>query len=179
MLAIASGGRKVPIVDEFVKVSSCKALYVSLEDDLHCKIKPTLDALGVGDCENIFLSYVEGKRELNEISREFKHFDIVVVDPLTNLITEDVNKINEVLKILKPFKILARKYNTAIVAVWHLNKQKDILGSVGFQSLAKTILLLGKTDVGLTITQRKNAFSSPLPSLKLRIDGGIVSSWSF
>lgn len=171
----STGCGKVPSSDGFIEVPLCRSLYISTEDDLSAKVKPLLKSLGVGENPNIFVTYANDLKEVKTLLKEADGFGMIIIDPLTNLIVNNINKIDVVFNMLKPLKAKARNSNVALVGNWHLNKNKNVLGSVAFKSLAKTITLIGKNEDLLITTQIKNAFMSPLPSLKLRIDRGIIT----
>lgn len=151
-----------------------KVLFISCEDSLSSKVKPTLELHGAGESPNIDVAEAHSLREIKKLLSVSEH-DLIIVDPLTALVSDDVNKLDIAKKMLFPLLTFAKSKNLSIAVSWHLNKSGRILGSIGFEAIAKLIFMLAKDGAYLILTQKKNAFNQPLPSYKLAIREGLVN----
>ena len=76
----------------------------------------------------------------------------MVLDPIQAYIGNiNMNSANEVREALKPLKVLAQKYNCAIILVMHLNKNTGAtkathrtMGSIDFISTARSVMLIAQ-----------------------------------
>lgn len=175
LCAAVASGSKVPTDKGFIDVSKNPVAYISLEDDLQTKIKSTLSLIDAAQSNNL---YVAEASSFNEVTRLIKeNFPLIVIDPLSTIISQDINRADVAAKMLRIFLKEAKKSDKAIVVTWHLNKSQDVLGSVIFKTIPKVVFLLVKDkETGKIVAENtKNAFSPLMKPLAFRIEEGILN----
>jgi KaiC/GvpD/RAD55 family RecA-like ATPase len=97
---------------------------------------------------------------IEDIMNKYK-FDLVVLDPLSDILLGDMNVSNITRQYLTKFQMLAKKHNCATLFVHHTGKAKDmnqpnkaqLLGSVGIEGKARQVLMMSvdKNDLNMKI----------------------------
>lgn len=147
-------------------------LLLSAEDNPADTIRPRLDAAGADVSKIIIL---KATRRYNEDSKvnEDKHFSLVndlsvlseaiqktsncklvIIDPVTAYLNGiDSHRNTDIRSVLAPLAELASKYNVAVIAVTHLNKNSNgsamyrTMGSLAFTASARSVWYVTKDDV--------------------------------
>jgi archaellum biogenesis ATPase FlaH len=128
---------------------SSKVLMVASEENIRSMVRPKLEVAGA-DMENIgFLSCEDVIGEsvadhdfcveknlslLDEYLKATPDTRLIILDPVINHLSSiDVNKEQDIRRVLTPFKVLVEKYNVAVIMVNHFNKGTGLgLNRVGF-----------------------------------------------
>lgn len=155
LLSAISNGSKMP----FSKYSFKRGYSIlqNAEDDPDATILPRLLANGADTNKIGFFNEdkqvfcIQQLERLEERLEEIKP-DVVILDPIQAYIgSVNMNAAVEVRNALKPLKILAEKYNCAIILIMHLNKNNDsnkatnrVMGSVDFTSACRSVILVAK-----------------------------------
>ena len=153
LLAAVSTGAGIPFsIDNFEIGTS---ILVNAEDDIDGTI---LERLVQNGADLSKIAIINEDREIFSI-QQIKRLEenikkikpkLVVIDPITAYIGNiNMNSANEVREALKPLKIMAQKYNCAIIIIMHLNKNigatkatHRTMGSMDFIALARSVLLI-------------------------------------
>jgi archaellum biogenesis ATPase FlaH len=155
-----------PLYGSDVKLDPCDVLILAGEDEADDTVIPRLISNGadlkrVHIVESVATKDGKGKTlaereaqldlDMQAIENKLKSnpaFRLVIIDPLSNYLgNANMNREQEVRKILIPLKALAARMNVAIVAVMHLNKTADasaihrIGGAVAFTGVARACWL--------------------------------------
>lgn len=153
LLSAISRGRKIPFSEENFKIGN--AILQNAEDDVRATTLPRLiannantDKIGFFNEDNMVFSIKQLKRLEGRIS--YLKPSIVVLDPIQAYIGDiNMNSSVEVRNALKPLKILAEKYNCAIVMLMHLNKNTGtnkatnrVMGSYDFIASCRSAMLI-------------------------------------
>jgi hypothetical protein len=164
-----SKGSKWPDCDE----SSPRGdvILMLAEDDLADTIRPRLDAAGADTTRIIALRGVtrrHGERNkhvetpfclksdidvLEKTLRQNADTKLIVIDPISSYLGDtDSHNNAEIRAVLSPLVDLAMKYNVAVLAVSHLNKNSGgpaiyrSMGSLAFTAVARCALLVAKDN---------------------------------
>lgn len=153
LLAAVSTGAGIPFsIDNFEIGTS---ILVNAEDDIDGTI---LERLVQNGADLSKIAIINEDREIFSI-QQIKRLEenikkikpkLVVIDPITAYIGNiNMYSANEVREALKPLKIMAQKYNCAIIIIMHLNKNTGAtkathrtMGSMDFIALARSVLLI-------------------------------------
>lgn len=175
LCAAVASGSKVPTDKGFIDVSKNPVAYISLEDDLQTKIKSTLSLIDAAQSDNLYVAEASSFNELTRLIKE--NFPLIVIDPLSTIISQDINRADVAARMLRIFLNEAKKSDKAIVVTWHLNKSQDVLGSVIFKTIPKVVFLLVKDkETGKIVAENtKNAFSPLMKPLAFRIEEGVLN----
>ena len=150
--AISSGG-KVPF--NYFNFDMEKCILQNAEDDLDATILPRLIANGA-NTNNIGFFNEETKafsvQQLDRLESRLEKFRpaVVVLDPIQAYLGDiNMNSGIEVRGALMPLKMLAQKYNCAIILIMHLNKntgatkaKNRVMGSYDFVSACRSVILI-------------------------------------
>lgn len=133
------------------------SLYQTGEDGLNDTIKPRLIMLGA-DCNKIYsvdesVSVLTMSDERIEQAIIQTNANVLILDPIQAYLGAniDMHRANEVRPILKKLEIIAQKYSCAVILVGHMNKNSSAksayrgIGSIDFQAMARSVLLIGAT----------------------------------
>src|SRR5262249_4774373 len=133
-------------------------LILQAEDDPAITVRPRLERLGA-DVDRVLtvpadrtaLSLDAGLPRLERVLAAIGTVRLVIIDPLTSYLGKlDYTKDTEVRRALGPLKALAERYNVAVVAVMHLNKNQQqqisyrVGGSIAFSGVARSVVLVAK-----------------------------------
>ena len=82
-----------------------------------------------------------------------KHPAVMVIDPITNFIDGDTNKLQDVRAALNALQAIAKRHNVAIVGVMHFNKgagkpSDKVSGSHAFRDACRSLLTVAKFEQG-------------------------------
>jgi hypothetical protein len=157
----AAVSRGTPLPGDDAPVGPRDVLMISAEDGIDDTIRPRLEAAEAdlrrvhvlegfeGDAEWLALKYPAHLAALEAKMGEL-HPALVIVDPLTAYLGDtDSSADARVRSILGPLARLGDEYDSAILAVMHLNKAvamrglHRIGGSIGFGAAARSVLLAG------------------------------------
>ncbi|WP_218814156.1 AAA family ATPase [Rickettsiella endosymbiont of Dermanyssus gallinae] len=168
MAAVVSNGGVWPI--EQTKCNPGGVIFLSAEDDPADTIRPRLEAIGADLSKVYIIKLIENKKQGKDIKRSFNlktdlpnlekllkeisdkelsDIALIVIDPITAYLgqTDSYNNA-EVRGLLTPLSELATKYNVAIVAVSHLNKNSSqepllrVAGSLAFVAAARSAFIV-------------------------------------
>jgi len=138
-----------------IKVPRGTILFLACEDDLEDTVRPRLDALDADLGRILFADEDTARVDLADVAALGRCLEthkplLMIVDPISAYCgATDCYRQNEVTDLLLPVRMLARKHHVAIVLVRHLGKEQkrgalhDGIGSVGFASVARSVLRLG------------------------------------
>lgn len=153
LLSAISTGRKMPFSNKYFKTGYC--ILQNSEDDLSATVLPRLidneadvSKIGYFNEDKKVLSVQQISR-LEEKLKEIKP-EIVILDPIQAYLGNiNMNASIEVRNALKPIKMLAEKYNCAIVMLMHLNKNigagkatNRVMGSYDFIASCRSAMLV-------------------------------------
>ncbi len=153
LLAAISSGAKVPF--KCFNFDMERAILQNAEDDIDATILPRLLAngantnnIGFFDEDNEIFSIQQLER-LEERLKKIRPAAFVL-DPVQAYLGDvNMNAGVEVRNCLKPLKILAQKYNCAIILVMHLNKNMGaskatnrVMGSYDFVAACRSVILI-------------------------------------
>ena len=185
LAAILSRGDKLPettkdaepinIPETTKDAEPINIIYQTAEDGLSDTIKPRLAAANAK--EDMFTAIDESKCRLsltdNRLEDAIKRTNarLVILDPIQAYIggSVDMNRPNEIRDLMTHLKLLAEKFNCAIVLIGHLNKATGLkasyrgLGSVDIQAAARSVLLVGRLKDDPTIRVMAPTKSSLAP----------------
>ncbi len=174
-------------------------IILTTEDDINDTIRPRAEAAGADLTKICILNGVTKGDEstsepfdlnrhlsqLEEIIKNNKDCRLVIIDPVsTYLGGTDSHKDAEVRKTLAPYSRLAAKYNLAIVAIIHMNKDVTkkalyrTMGSLAFMAIARAVwVILNDKDPERRLLIPEKANLSRFPDgLAFRIkDGPIIA----
>ncbi|WP_218814177.1 AAA family ATPase [Rickettsiella endosymbiont of Dermanyssus gallinae] len=163
MAAVVSSGGVWPV--EQTQCQSGGVIFLSAEDDPADTIRPRLEAVGAYLNKVYIIKLVKNKKQDKEVKRSFnlktdlpnlekllnelKDIALIIIDPITAYLgqTDSYNNA-EVRNLLMPLSDLAAKYNVAVVAVSHLNKNSGqdpllrVAGSLAFVAAARTAFVV-------------------------------------
>ena len=173
LAAILSRGDKLPETTK--DAEPINIIYQTAEDGLSDTIKPRLAAANAK--EDMFTAIDESKCRLsltdNRLEDAIKRTNarLVILDPIQAYIggSVDMNRPNEIRDLMTHLKLLAEKFNCAIVLIGHLNKATGLkasyrgLGSVDIQAAARSVLLVGRLKDDPTIRVMAPTKSSLAP----------------
>ena len=130
-------------------------LFISAEDDLADTIAPRLISYGA-NMDRVFAYRESTEQKLQYTSELFEQLiweaqpSLILVDPVQGFFGgADMNRANHVRPIMTHLRILAEKYNCAMVLIEHLTKSgrgggfHRGLGSIDITSAARSVLMLG------------------------------------
>lgn len=161
--ATVSSGGVWPV--EQTKCNVGGVIFLSAEDDPADTIRPRLEAVGANLSKVYIIELVKNKKQgketkrgfnlktdlpdLEKLLKELSDIALIVIDPITAYLgqTDSYNNA-EVRGLLTPLSELAAKYNVAIVAVSHLNKNSSqdpllrVAGSLAFVAAARTAFVV-------------------------------------
>jgi hypothetical protein len=143
-------------------------IFLSAEDDAEDTIIPRLMAAGA-DLKRVHIieSVISGRTddgepmeklfslqsdlyELDKTIREIGDVGLIVIDPVSAYLDGvDSYKNSEVRAVLAPLRTLARKHNTAVLMITHINKDgakalMRVNGSLGFGAAARAVYLVAE-----------------------------------
>ncbi len=170
---ILSRGDKLPETTK--DAEPINIIYQTAEDGLSDTIKPRLAAANAK--EDMFTAIDESKCRLsltdNRLEDAIKRTNarLVILDPIQAYIgaSVDMNRPNEIRDLMTHLKLVAEKFNCAIVLIGHLNKATGLkasyrgLGSVDIQAAARSVLLVGRLKDDPTIRVMAPTKSSLAP----------------
>ena len=160
LAAILSRGDKLPETTK--DAEPINIIYQTAEDGLSDTIKPRLAAANAK--EDMFTAIDESKCRLSLTDNRLE--DAI---KRTNARSVDMNRPNEIRDLMTHLKLLAEKFNCAIVLIGHLNKATGLkasyrgLGSVDIQAAARSVLLVGRLKDDPTIRVMAPTKSSLAP----------------
>jgi len=194
--ARVSCGGKLP---DGAPAPACCVLLICDEDDYEDTIGPRLQAAGADRSKvgAVFvekdesgtivpfyipddLDFIRGAIDALKIRTEMSEC-LVVVDPVTSYLSEQVNSHNEasVRRVTSPLAEMARETNAAFVMVRHLNKNSSETnpkyrggGSIAFYAAARAALQFGthpQDESLLVMAQAKKNLALSRPSLSYRV----------
>lgn len=153
LVSAISTGDNIPFSDDNFEIGN--AILQNAEDDLGATVKPRLlrnnanvSKIGIFNEEYKGLTIKQVER-LESVIKEINP-EIVVLDPIQAYLGDiNMNSSVEVRNALKPLKILAEKYNCAIVMLMHLNKNTGtnkatnrVMGSYDFIACCRSAILI-------------------------------------
>lgn len=155
LLSAISTGSQIPFSNENFKIGN--SILQNAEDDIDATILPRLNLNGA-DCSKIGIINEEEKafsiQQLERLEEKVKKFkpEVVVLDPIQAYLGNvNMNSTGEVREALKPLKIIAQKYNCAIILIMHLNKNAGVtkathrtMGSIDFVSASRSVMLIAE-----------------------------------
>ena len=173
LAAILSRGDKLPETNK--DSDSINIIYQTAEDGLSDTIKPRLAAANAN--QSMFTVIDESKHRLSltddrlEGAIKRTNARLVILDPIQAYVgaSIDMNRPNEIRDLMTHLKLIAEKFNCAIVLIGHLNKATGLkasyrgLGSVDIQAAARSVLLVGRVKDNPTIRVMAPTKSSLAP----------------
>ena len=173
LAAILSRGDKLPETTK--DAEPINIIYQTAEDGLSDTIKPRLAAANAN--QSMFTVIDESKHRLSltddrlEGAIKRTNARLVILDPIQAYIggSVDMNRPNEIRDLMTHLKLVAEKFNCAIVLIGHLNKATGLkasyrgLGSVDIQAAARSVLLVGRLKDDPTIRVMAPTKSSLAP----------------
>lgn len=159
LLATAVAQKKDDFLTLPIRGVSNKVLIVSLEDGerevgkFYQDFRPEFE--GEPFMENIHFCFEHDKASLKTIRKlnSMFNYDAIFIDSYSEVFKgHSSNDQVETRAFIKPFNTLGKATNAAFVFLHHLNKRakehqvskKDILGSSGFEQIARSVLILSK-----------------------------------
>lgn len=148
--------------DTFKGRKPAKVIYIDLEEDVQRVTAPRIKALG-GNDNLVMLN--EGNDESSSLLAELKtdselmkqvfeiyRPDLFILAPLSNFLPDKCNpsKKKDIASALSPLNMLAKKYNTAVLILQHMNKttttsyRKAISDSSYISEIARVVLMMNK-----------------------------------
>ncbi len=198
MAAVVSSGGVWPV--EQTKCNPGGVIFLSAEDDPADTIRPHLEAVDADLSKVYIIKLVENKKQgkeskrcfnlktdlpnLEKLLEELSDIALIVIDPITAYLgqTDSYNNA-EVRGLLTPLSELATKYNVAIVAVSHLNKNSSqepllrVAGSLAFVAAARSAFVVAYDPndkkrrfllpTKNNISEDKNGFAFSIQSYRL------------
>ena len=182
---------------------ACDVLIFAGEDEADDTVKPRLQAAGADPlryhvAESITVVDGKGKtteereaqldtdiRQIEAVLESNPGIRLIIIDPLSNYLGQaNMNREQEVRRVLVPLKNLAARRGVAIVAVMHLNKNSDasaihrIGGAMAFAGVARAVWVFldepDKEDGGDTATGIAGDKRTTGRHCMLRIKGNIA-----
>ena len=158
--------------DPFIEYEPGNVIYLTAEDGLADTIRPRFDECGA-DVEKIFVVAPTAEDRLcfddDRLVPMIEKVNprLVVIDPLQGFLNPDVdmNSMNNIRAAMHKIEAWAEKYNFTALIVCHLNKGNGmalqrINGSTDIVAVARSVLLMGKTESGqLFMAHEKSSLS--------------------
>ena len=151
LAALVSVGGELP---DGSRAEHGKVLYISAEDDPSYTIRPRVDAMG-GNAGKIRVLVADLTLDTDGFDKLRAELDahkivLIIVDPLMAFMPHktDVHRSNAVRPMLTAMKLIAEKYECAVIFVRHLTKMKHEKaiyqggGSIDFIGAARSALLI-------------------------------------
>lgn len=168
-------------------------IYQTAEDGLADTIKPRLVALEA-DCSKV-LVIDESEHELSMCDQRLSqaiyavNAGLVVLDPIQAYLGNgvDMHRANEVRPVFKRLGQIAEQTSCAVILIGHINKMQGSksvyrgLGSIDFQSAARSVLLVGrsKDDPDLRVAVHdKSSLAPEGPAILFSLNSETGFAWS-
>jgi hypothetical protein len=186
LTAMLSKGLALPTAEEQEPMT---VIYQTAEDGLEDTIKPRLEKAGA-DCERVVvindsdnpLTFTDERLEQAIISENAK---LLILDPLQAFLgpDADMHRANVMRPIFKRLAVVAERTKCAIIIVGHMNKMSGTkgmyrnLGSIDIPAMARSILLVGRTngdDNVRYMAQLKNSLAPVGKTISFQISDSIT-----